>query len=74
MNDAVVIPYLRSKQIQYLNKIIISHGDNNHINDLSSVLKAFNVLEIYTSVPNKIKTTTILYKKKTVLDLGGCII
>ncbi len=63
MGDAVVIPYLRSKQIQYLDKIIISHGDNDHIGGLNSVLKAFNVLEIHTSVPNKIQATTTLCKK-----------
>ncbi|WP_201339705.1 MBL fold metallo-hydrolase [Isorropodon fossajaponicum symbiont] len=63
IGDAVIIPYLRSKQIQYLDKIIISHGDNDHIGGLNSVLKAFNVLEIHTSVPNKIKATTALCKK-----------
>ncbi len=63
MGDAVIIPYLRSKQIQYLDKIIISHGDNDHIGGLNPILKAFNVLEIHTSVPNKIKATTTLCKK-----------
>ncbi len=57
------ITYLHSKQIQYLDKIIISHGDNDHIGGLNSVLKAFNALEILTSVPNKIKATTTLCKK-----------
>ncbi len=55
MGDSVINPYLKSKQIKSLDKIIISHGDNDHIGGLDSVLMEFNTDEILSSVPNKIK-------------------
>ncbi len=55
LGDSVINPYLQSKHIQYLDKIIISHGDNDHIGGLRSVLEKFDVGEIISSVPSKIK-------------------
>ncbi len=55
LGDSVINPYLRSKHIKHLDKIIISHGDNDHIGGLPSVIETFSVDEILSSVPNKIK-------------------
>jgi len=59
MGNSVINPYLKTKQIKYLDKIIISHGDNDHIGGLKSVLGEFNALEILTSVPDKITQTAL---------------
>lgn len=60
MGEAVITPFLRAQQIRHLDKIIISHGDNDHIGGLTSVLSAFNVGEILSSVPHKITQKTTL--------------
>ncbi len=54
MGESVINPYLRNKKINFLDKIIISHGDNDHIGGLKSVLSKFKTQEILTSVPHKI--------------------
>ncbi|SMM99306.1 DNA internalization-related competence protein ComEC/Rec2 [uncultured Candidatus Thioglobus sp.] len=56
--EAVILPYLNAKNIQHLDKIIISHGDNDHIGGLKTLLKTISVDEILTSVPEKIQQTT----------------
>jgi competence protein ComEC len=54
LGESVINPYLKAKQINSLDKIIISHADNDHIGGLIDVLPAFEVGEILTSTPNKI--------------------
>ncbi len=54
--NTVVIPYLKSKGIGNIDLMIISHGDNDHIGGIQSVIKAMNVDKILTSVPNKVKS------------------
>lgn len=58
MGDTVIKPYLHAKRVKKLDKIIISHGDNDHIGGLKSVLNEFRAAEILSSVPNKITQTT----------------
>ncbi len=58
LGQSVVAPYLHAKHIQHLDKIIISHGDNDHIGGLDHILENFTVNEILTSAPEKIKTKT----------------
>ncbi|SMN11798.1 DNA internalization-related competence protein ComEC/Rec2 [uncultured Candidatus Thioglobus sp.] len=58
LGESVILPYLNAKNIQHLDKIIISHGDNDHIGGLKSLLKMISVDEILTSVPEKIQQTT----------------
>ena len=38
MGDAVIKPYMQTRKIQYLDKVIISHNDNDHIGGLESLL------------------------------------
>lgn len=47
----VVVPYVRSQHRKVIDRIVISHGDNDHIGGLQSVLKAMPVVNIMTSVP-----------------------
>lgn len=60
MGDAVINPYLRTQQIKSLDLIIISHGDNDHIGGLSSVLKKFKSQKILSSIPEKISAKSNL--------------
>lgn len=55
IGESVINPYLRAKRIQHLDRIIISHGDNDHIGGLKSVLEAFSVGKILTSASYKIQ-------------------
>lgn len=51
---AVVVPFLRTEQITKIDKMVISHGDSDHIGGATSILNAMPVLAIETSVPNKL--------------------
>ncbi len=57
-----ITPYLRAKHIQHLDKVIISHDDNDHIGGLNNILKNFKIDEILSSIPEKIRTTFICQK------------
>ncbi|MDC9714290.1 MAG: DNA internalization-related competence protein ComEC/Rec2 [Gammaproteobacteria bacterium] len=59
LGDSVITPYLQAKHIRHLDKVIISHGDNDHIGGLDNILDNFKVSEILTSVPEKIQRTTL---------------
>jgi len=54
LGESVIIPYLQAKQINTLDKVIISHADNDHIGGLIDVLQTFEAGEILTSTPDKI--------------------
>jgi competence protein ComEC len=41
VGSAVVIPYLRSQGIRFIDRLIISHGDADHIGGAEAVLNAF---------------------------------
>ncbi|MGI9229251.1 MAG: DNA internalization-related competence protein ComEC/Rec2 [Gammaproteobacteria bacterium] len=51
---AVIIPFLRHRGIQRLDRLVQSHGDLDHIGGLRSVLDAITVDRIDTSVPEKV--------------------
>ncbi|RUA03985.1 MAG: DNA internalization-related competence protein ComEC/Rec2 [Gammaproteobacteria bacterium] len=55
LGNSVITPYLHAKHIQRLDKVIISHGDNDHIGGFDNIYKNFEIGEILTSVPKKIK-------------------
>jgi competence protein ComEC len=48
---AVVEPYLRASGVRRLDALLISHGDNDHIGGVESVLRALPVASLVTSVP-----------------------
>lgn len=49
--EVVVLPYLRHQHINHLHKIIISHGDNDHIGGVWAVKKHYPKTRVLTSVP-----------------------
>ncbi|NOZ11054.1 MAG: DNA internalization-related competence protein ComEC/Rec2 [Gammaproteobacteria bacterium] len=51
---AVVIPYLYQRGISRIDKLMISHGDNDHIGGTASVLGAFPMASVLSSVPHKL--------------------
>ena len=51
MGGAVIEPYLRHRGISRIDALVISHGDNDHIGGARSLLGAFPVGELLTSVP-----------------------
>ncbi|MDF1655222.1 MAG: DNA internalization-related competence protein ComEC/Rec2 [Coxiellaceae bacterium] len=56
----IVLPYLHYLHINHIDRIMISHGDNDHIGGLKAILQAISVDDVLTSVPKRqvhIKTT-----------------
>jgi len=53
--DAVVVPFLRNQGIPKIDKLLISHGDNDHSGGTQSVLEQLQVNQVLTSAPEKIQ-------------------
>ena len=51
---AVVVPYLRHQLIDRIHTLVISHGDNDHIGGMQSVLAAVDTTQRLSSVPNRV--------------------
>lgn len=51
---AVVVPFLRARGIARVDRMIISHRDNDHAGGLSSVLAAVPVNEVFTAEPARL--------------------
>ena len=54
MGDAALIPFLIANQVNSIDTVIISHGDNDHIGGLQAIINNFTISKILSSVPNKI--------------------
>jgi competence protein ComEC len=50
---AVVVPYLRQSNIDVLDLLVVSHGDNDHIGGSGAILADFPETTVLTSVPEK---------------------
>ncbi|BAP54496.1 DNA internalization-related competence protein ComEC/Rec2 [Thioploca ingrica] len=57
IGQTVVVPFLRTQGIREIDKLLISHGDNDHIGGAQSLLKNLTVTEVITSVPEKFTQT-----------------
>lgn len=53
MGKVVVLPFLTHQGIKRLDRLIISHGDNDHIGGAQSLIAEMKTDSIYTSVPDK---------------------
>lgn len=53
LGAAVIVPFLRQEGIRNIDMLVVSHGDNDHIGGAQSVLTAFPVQQIFTSVPQR---------------------
>jgi len=51
--STVVVPFLHSFDVNNVDMMVISHGDNDHIGGAESVLSMLNVKQIMTSVPQR---------------------
>jgi competence protein ComEC len=52
--EAVVVPYLRQRGLRHVDRLVISHGDSDHIGGAESILAAIQVADISSSVPEKL--------------------
>ncbi len=50
----VLLPFLRFNNIDRVDTLVISHGDNDHIGGSKSLMEGMQVTKIITSVPEKI--------------------
>ena len=57
IGKTVIVPFLRTQGINEIDKLLISHGDNDHIGGAQSLLNNLSVGEIITSVPTKFTQT-----------------
>jgi competence protein ComEC len=49
--SAVVAPYLRQAGVAHIDRLIVSHGDNDHIGGAADLLRAYPDTVVLTSVP-----------------------
>jgi competence protein ComEC len=61
MGESVVIPFLRSQGITHVDRLVVSHGDNDHIGGAYAILKNMPVYIIKTSVPERFPNTLASY-------------
>ncbi|MGH8548533.1 MAG: DNA internalization-related competence protein ComEC/Rec2 [Methylococcales bacterium] len=54
MGSAVVAPFLRSRDIDSIDRLVISHGDNDHLGGALSLNKLIDIEKIYSSPGNSI--------------------
>lgn len=52
----VLLPFLHQQGIANIDRLIISHGDNDHIGGAESLLHGIHVDNVLTSVPEKLST------------------
>ena len=52
--QAVVVPFLRHRGIAQLDALVVSHGDNDHMGGVASVLDAYPAREVLSSVPARV--------------------
>ena len=52
--EAVVIPYLRSRGVTHIDRIIISNGDMDHRGGLSAVMKTISIGDLLSGEPERI--------------------
>jgi len=51
---AVLVPYLIQAGISRVDRLIISHGDNDHIGGMESLINGVTVTSVMTSTPEKV--------------------
>lgn len=52
--NAVIVPYLQHAGVERIDRVIISHGDRDHIGGLDSVRRAMTVGEVVSGVADRI--------------------
>lgn len=54
MGSSVVAPFLRAQGLQRIDRLILSHGDNDHMGGASALAQAFPIGKTLSSVPEQI--------------------
>ncbi len=54
MGKNIVVPFLRSRRVKYLDMLIVSHADNDHIGGAKALLNEIKSEKILSSVPGKL--------------------
>jgi competence protein ComEC len=54
IGKSVLLPFLRQQGAEKVDKLIISHGDNDHIGGAVSVLRGIPVEQLLTSAPERL--------------------
>ncbi len=57
--EAVVIPYLRHRGINYIDKLIVSHGDKDHSGGLQGILANIKVEELVSTYNEEYKHSNL---------------
>jgi len=57
--EAVVVPFLRHSGISKLDKIIVSHQDNDHSGGLKAILKSYQPKQILLGQPLNIRSSNV---------------
>jgi competence protein ComEC len=52
--SSVLVPWLRSRGIRHVDRLLVSHGDNDHIGGLQSVMRSMPVDRLSAGVPSEI--------------------
>jgi competence protein ComEC len=52
--EAVVLPFLRSRNIGRVDLLLVSHGDNDHIGGAASIIDGVATMRVMTSAPDRI--------------------
>ena len=61
MGESVVTPFLRSIGAKKIDLLVVSHGDNDHMGGVKTLLHQFSVSMIKTSVPEKFFSFPVSY-------------
>lgn len=52
---AVVVPFLRNQGVRHIDRVVLSHGDNDHIAGLPAVYQSYGEIPVLTSAPARIR-------------------
>jgi competence protein ComEC len=67
--QAVIVPFLQAHGINHLDKLLISHEDNDHSGGLEAILQQIMVTEILTSAPATIREALPSNSNQLALDI-----
>ena len=56
---AVVEPFLRQQGVERIDRLVVSHGDNDHIGGAASLLRRFAVAQTLSSVPARLSAAPV---------------